>query len=266
MPRGLAKIEKLAAEAKQRSDSYGSGDGLLRALVLKKGQTAKGRFLEEGEGIWYLYTHELPKKPGQSFGDRILCLDQDDEGKPCGGCETDGVSRTPRVVINFLRYDEPNLRRDAKGKPVKENNEYVFDGVKPQIVVWNAPQSVGGRLAFLESQRGGLTNHVCTIHRTQDNSNPWMIDIVETKAPEQFEIDLYDKKTEPNKAITMLGVRSIPLMSYGDMKRAFSGVGTASGFQSGSDGSTPDAGGSPENIYAQSAQGGGRLNIGAFGG
>lgn len=265
MPKGLRKIEQLAAEAKQRSDNYGSGEGLLRALVLKKGDTAKGRFLEEGDDIWYLYTHELPKKPGQNFGDRVLCLDQDDEGKPCPGCETDGVSRTPRVVINFLRYDEPKLRRDEKGKPVKDQQgNYVFDGVAPQVVVWNAPQSVGGRLAFLESQRGGLTNHVCTIHRTQDNQNPWMIDVVETKAPEPFEVALYDKKTEPNKAVVNLGVRSIPLMSYGDMRRAFGGVGTASGFQGGDDANAPQEGG---NIYAQAAQGGGgRMNIGAFGG
>jgi len=259
MPRGIKKIEQLANEAKKRSDAYGSGDGFARALVLKKGDTAKGRFLEESEGIWYLYTHELPKKPGQNFGDRVLCLDQDDAGNPCPGCETDGVSRTARVVINFLRYDEPNLRRDEKGKPVKDaQNNYVFDGVKPQIVVWNAPQSVGGRLAFLEAQRGGLSKHVCTIHRTQDNQNPWMVDIVETKEPEAFERELYDKKTEPNVAITNLGVRSIPLMSYGDMKRAFGGASVASGFQGG------DAQPQQDNIYAQAAQGG-HINPGAFG-
>jgi hypothetical protein len=270
MPRGLKKIEQLAADAKKRSDAYGSGEGLQRALVLKKGETAKGRFLEEGDGIWYLYTHELPKKPGQNFGDRVLCLDQDDEGKPCPGCEMDGVGRTARVVINFLRYDEPNLVRDAKNKPVKENGEYKFDGVKPAVVVWNAPQSVGGRLAFLESQRGGLTNHVCTIHRTQDNQNPWMIDILETKEPEEYEKALYDKKVEPNIAATQLGIRSIPLMSYGDMKRAYSGASVATGFQGGGEGQPTNGDGAPTetNVYQQAAErtAGGHVNPGAFGG
>jgi hypothetical protein len=267
MPRGLGKIDQIAADAKKRSDAYNSGEGLQRALVLQKGQTAKGRFLEEGEGVWYLYTHELPKKPGQNFGDRVLCLDQDDEGKPCPGCEIEGVSRTARVVINFLRYDEPKLRRDAQNKPVKDaQGNYVFDGVEPQVVVWNAPQSVGGRLAFLESQRGGLSKHVCTIHRTQDNQNPWMIDVVETKPPEPWEHKLYEKKTEPNKAVTQLGVRSIPLMSYGDMKRAYSGASVASGFQGGD--SSGDGQPQQDNIYAQAAQqaaGRGQLNLGAFG-
>jgi len=267
MPKGLKKIEQIAQEAKARSDAYNSGSGFLNSLVLQKGQTAKGRFLEEGDGIWYLYTHELPKKPGQNFGDRVLCLDQDDEGKECPGCEMEGVSRTARVVINFLRYDEPKLRRDAQGKAVKDGQgNYVFDGVEPQVVVWNAPQSVGGRLAFLESQNGGLTNHVCTIHRTMDNNNPWMIDVVERgKPPEDFEKELYAKKTEPNEAVTKLGRRSIPLMSVGDMRRAYSGASVASGFAGATDGQPQP--GQENNIYAQAsdkAAGRGNLNLGAF--
>jgi len=264
MPKGLKKIEKIAAAAKERSDQFASGSGFLNSLVLKKGETAKGRFLEEGDGIWYLYTHELPKKPGQSFGDRVLCLDQEDEGKECPGCSLEGVSRTARVVINFLRYDEPKLRRDAQGKAVKDaQGNYVFDGVEPQVVVWNAPQSVGGRLAFLESQRGGLSNHVCTIHRTQDNQNPWMIDVLETKPAEEFEKKLYEKKTEPDKAITQLGRRSIPLMSVGDMRRAYSGSSVASGFDGQQQAQQPQE----SNVYAQAADqaaGRGHVNPGAF--
>lgn len=273
----MHRIEKIANEAQARSDAYNSGAGFLNSLVLQKGQTAKGRFLEEGEGIWYLYTHELPKKPGQNFGDRVLCLDQDDQGAECPGCELEGVSRTARLIINFLRYDEPKLRRDEKGKAVKDaQGNYVFDGVEPQIVVWNAPQSVGSRLAFLEAQHGGLSNHVCTIHRTQDNQNPWMIDIVaKDLAPdhpdalamamvhEPFEKKLYDSKTEPPDAITKLGRRSIPLKSVGDLRRDFSGASVASGFSGGGQ----QAQAQPDNPYQQaadSAAGRGHVNPGAF--
>jgi hypothetical protein len=274
MPRGTKRIAKIADEAKQRSDAYASGSGFLNSLVLKKGETAKGRFLEEGEGLWYLYTHELPKKPGQTFGDRVLCLDQEGEGKDCPGCSLEGVSRTARVIVNFLRYDEPKLRRDEKGKAVKDQQgNYVFDGVEPQVVVWNAPQSVGGRLAYLEAQNSGgddshgLTNHVCTIHRTQDNQNPWMIDVVDRdRPPEPFERKLFESKTEPDKAITQLGRRSIPLMSVGDMRRAFSGVSVASGF-SGGDGEASQAQ-ETDNAYARAAAqvATGHINPGAFGG
>lgn len=265
MPKGLKKIEQLAADANKRREQYDAGGDWLRPLKLQKGHTARGRFLEEGENIWYLYVHELPKKPGQRYGDRVLCLDQDDQGVECPGCRTEGVSRGTRVVINFLRYDEPKLRRDAQKKPVKDaQGNYVFDGVEPQVVVWNAPTGVGGRLSFLESEHGPLTQHVCTIHRTNDDKNPWMIDVAEKgKTPEPWEHELYNKKTEPNIAITRLGVYSIPEMSYGDMKRAYSGASVGAGFAqpSGGDGQPAPS----DNIYEQAARGSGHMNLGAFG-
>jgi hypothetical protein len=276
MPRGLSKVKQLAEDAAARSAAYEQGGDGLRALKLQPNETATGRFLEEGEGVWYLYMHELPKKPGQQYGDRIQCLDQDDVGVPCVGCEIEGVKRTARVVINFIRYDEPKLRRDAQGKAVKDaQNNVIFDGVAPALVIWEAPQSVGGRLSYLEDQNNGgdklhgITNHVVTIHRTADNKNPWMIDIKERdKKPEPWELELYNKKTNPDKAITNVFPQylSRPVMSYGDMKRAYSGASVASGFQGGD--SSGDGQPQQDNIYAQAAQqaaGRGQLNPGAFG-
>jgi hypothetical protein len=239
MPKGLSRIATIAAEAQQRSDAYGTGEGLQRALVLKKSNdpkenTATGRFLEEGNDITFLYVHELPLKPQQRFGHKVLCLDQDDIGVACPGCESEGVRRTARIAINFIRYDEPKLRR-------------------------------------------GLSNHVVTIHRTPDDKNPWMIDVIQANIEpdhpdivannggKPFERKLFEKKIDPQKAITQLGVRSIPLMSYGDMKRAFSGVSVPSGFQP----SDPNAAPMSENVYARAAEasaaGHGKINPGAFG-
>jgi hypothetical protein len=287
VPRGLDRIQQLAKEAKARSDAYTSGDG-ARALMLKDGETCRGRFLEEGLGIWYLYAHPLPKKPGQQYNDLVLCLDQaltDAEemagyvegSKQCRGCELEGINRPTRVVVNFIRYDEPKLVRDAKGNPVKNNGEYVFDGVAPALVVCNFATGTGSRLAFLESQYGvGITNHVVTIHKTGDKNNPFMIDIVQANiAPDhpdvvasnggkEFERKLFEKKLHPAKAIqsVMPKFKALPLMSYGDMKRAYSGASVPSGFQG--DGS-PATG---ENTYAQAAASqvaGGHANLGAFG-
>jgi hypothetical protein len=283
MPRGLAKVATLAKEAKARSDAYESGEGLNRALYLTdENPTARGRFLEEGEGIWYLYTHVLPKKQGQRYGDRVLCLDQpmteaevdtyQEGSKPCAGCELEGVSRPARVVINFIRYDEPKLRRDKDGKGVKDGNgNYIIDGTEPALVVVDFATGTGGTLSFLESQFGPLTNHVCTIHKTGDKNNPFLITVVEANKPvEEFEKKLHDKKTPPPEAVKSLFPRfkSIPLMSYGDMKRAYSGVSVGSGFQGG-DGQPANGGDASSNHYAQAAEqaaGRGHLNLGAFGG
>jgi hypothetical protein len=274
----LSKIEQLAKEAKARSDAYVSGEGFSRALILKDGQTCRGRFLEEGSGIWYLYTHPLPKKPGQQYNDKVLCLDQpfteaEEKGyvegsKPCRGCELSDVGRPTRVIINFIRYDEPKLVRDSKGGAVKENGNYKFDGVEPALVVCDFATGVGSRLAFLESQGGvGITNHVCTIHKTGDKNNPFMIDVVQANhPPEEFERKLFEKKLSPPDAVKSLTPRfkSIPLMSYGDMARAYSGASVPSDFQG--DGSAGDAA-PAENIYARAAEQAapGHLNMGAFG-
>src|SRR4051794_38074222 len=172
MPRGMKQIEQLAADAKAKQDAYDSGEGFSRSLMIKAGETTKGRFLEEGDGVWYVYAHELPAKPGQNYGDKILCLDQplsvleadsyQEGSRDCYACGLEGVRRQTRIVINFLRYDEPKLLRDAKGKAIKENGKVKIIGTEPAVVICNFPQMAGGRLAFLETQRGPLTKHVFT--------------------------------------------------------------------------------------------------------
>jgi hypothetical protein len=278
VPKGTKKIATLAQEARARSDAYASGEGINRALMLKSGETCRGRFLESGEDLWYLYAHYLPKKPGQQYQDLTLCLDQAltdaavegyvEGSTRCRGCELEDVSRPTRVVVNFLRYDEPKLVRDAQGKPVKDaHGNYAFDGVEPAIVVCNFATGVGGRISFLEEQYGvGIDNHVCTIHKTGDKNNPFMIDIVENKKPpEPWEIELHGKKTPPPKAIQSLSpqYKSLPLMSYGDMVRAYSGVAASSGFAAPNGASQPES----DNVYerAADATAGGRPNLGAFG-
>jgi hypothetical protein len=251
MPRGLDKIEQHAKAAKERSDAYERGEGFHRGLYLKAGETATGRFCEEGSDVWSLWTHPLPLKQGQKIPDKILCLDQAfsraeeahyvDGTKECYACQLDGVSRSLRTVINFIRYDEPK-------------------------VVCSFGSGDGGRISYLESQHGGITKHVVTIHKTGDNKNPHMIDIVERDKvpPEPWEVALFNKKVEPPQAITNLSPRymSISLRSLGDMRRDYSGASVPSGFQGSgeSNGQLAQEG----NPYAQASQG--HMNPSAFGG
>jgi hypothetical protein len=284
VPKGLKLLAKIAEEGRARREAYDAGGDFQRALVLKPGQVATGRFCEEGEDVTYVLVHELPKKPGQSIADKILCLDQDGVGVPCYGCELENVRQSARLVMNFIRYDEPKLVRDDKGKPVKDNFgnyqlEMIQDPGTGQMVVatemalliFDTGASAGGRLDFLEDQKGGMTRHVCTIARTHDNTSPYMIDILEANKlpPSPEEVALFNKKIEPLKAITQLGKRKIPALSYGDMIRAYGGS-VGSGFaQGGGQGQPPVT---PENnYYAKAAQnqadqvtGAGKFNLGAF--
>jgi hypothetical protein len=183
MPRGLKKIDQNAKEAKERSDAYERGEGFQRGLYLKAGETATGRFCEEGDDVWALWTHPLPLKQGQKYADKTLCLDQAfsfaeeqhyvDGAKECYACQLDGVSRSLRTVINFIRYDEPKVVRDKDKKPVKNSDgSYKTDGVEPALVVCSFGSGDGGRISYLESKYGGMTKHVVTIHKTGDNKNP----------------------------------------------------------------------------------------------
>lgn len=277
MPRGLDKIDQNARAAKERSDAYERGEGFHRGLYLKAGETATGRFCEEGTGVWALWTHPLPLKQGQKYADKTLCLDQAfsaaeeqtyvDGTKECYACQLDGVSRSLRTVINFIRYDEPKVVRDKDNKPIKDaNGNYKTDGVEPALVVCSFGSGDGGRISYLESQHGGITRHVVTIHKTGDNKNPYMIDIMEReKLPvEPWEDALFQKKVEPPQAITNLSPRfmSIPLRSLGDMRRDYSGASVPSGFQSSDgNGSAP----LPGNPYSDAATSG-HMNPSAFGG
>jgi hypothetical protein len=264
MPQGLSRIQVLSEQAAAKSAEFQSGasNDSVRALKMAPGETATGRFLEEGQHVWFLYMHDLPLKPGQRYADRVQCLDQDDALLPCPGC-TAQAKRTARMVINFVRYDEPKLVRGEDGKGVKDaSGAYQFDGVEPALVLWEAPQSAGGRLGYLEMQNNGgdpahgISHHVVTIARTYDNKNPWMIDVVKRDEPvADFEKEFFSKKISPPQAITSVFPRflSRPIMSVNDMARAY---GVASGFAQ----PAPQPGG---NMYANAAQSGG-VTPGAF--
>lgn len=277
----MNRIEQISAAAAARQASFDQGGGAKefnRALKLQPGQTATGRLCEDREHIWYVYTHRLPPKQGQSYGDKILCSDQplssfelpsyQDGDRQCYACGLEGVSRSTTVIVNFIRYDDPVLARDADGKAVKDGKAYVFekneDGTiktTMAMLLWVAPQVAGSRLAYLETQHGGLSKHVITIGRTPDNKNPFMIDVFEKdKDPSPEEHAFFDKKGDPPQVVQQLGrYNSLPLMGYEDMRRAFSGVSVPSGFSQ--PGAAPTG-----NPYADAAnQAGGNINRGAFG-
>jgi hypothetical protein len=282
MPKGLKRIAQIAEEGKAKRDAYDAGGGdYQRALVLKPGQTATGRFCEEGDDVTYVYTHDLPKKPNQSIADKILCLNQDDDPNVrCYACEQE-IGRSTRLVMNFIRYDEPKLKRGADNKPLKDNFgnyqlEMTFDSAtgqqkvvtEPALVIFATGAGAGGRLAYLEAQKGsGMTRHVCTIARTSDNTNPYMIDVVEENKvpPAPWEVELFNKKIDPLKAITKLGKRSVPALSYNDMVTAYSGMSVGSGFTGVTGGDNGAQTAPTGNVYADAASAGGGINPGAFG-
>lgn len=280
MARGLARIARVTEEKKASRDARDaqrqSGDvEYQNPLVLQPGETATGRFCEDGDNVEELNTHNLFLAPGQKIADKVLCLKQEDTpDEPCFACEHAldmEIKSGTRIVMNFIRYDEPKLERDANGRAIKLGpKEYKYEMTtdpttgqpvrvtENALVIFQTGSTISTRLHYLETQKGPLSNHVVTIARTHDNTNPFMIDIKDAdKPPSDEEKAIYAKKLPPLKAIQALpGKRAIPFMSYNDMARAYGGS-VSSGFSSGA---APTG-----NPYTDAAnQAGGTINRGAF--
>lgn len=264
MPRGLSKIKQIASEAAARQKAFDESGPGVRFFRLEDGESAKVRFLEQGEDVWAVWTHQLPRQSGQQFGDSVLCLDQEDEGKPCPGCSR-AVGRTARITINLIWYGAPKFQREPGrdgnvGKIVKDNMDRpVIIGVEDVVAVWNASQKVGGRLAHLhekleQTEAGGLMGAIHDVTRQgTSKKTDYMIDTDRVELPTAEDRKLYESKGDPRKAVRTL--------SFGDMERAYSGGGVANS-------SAPEAGqgepaGQGNTIFDKAASG--AINRGAFG-
>jgi hypothetical protein len=221
-PSGLSRIRAIADENSARMAQQSTGSG-MRFFGIDNGQTVHVRFLEQGENVSFFWTHQLPKKPGQTFGDSVMCLDQDDQGLPCPACAR-GKNRSPRVAINLIWFDAPRFEREQRpGEDFPRikrdaNNKPIINGVEDCVATWNCSQQVGGRLDTLHNdalQHGGLMMGVYRVVRRGTGKNTaYDIDLVEYRQPTPQEVELFNSKPDPRGIMREL--------SYGDMERAYS--------------------------------------------
>lgn len=260
MPRGLSKIKASAQENAARRAAYEAGGSGQRKLILADdGEVAKVRFLEQGEDVWSVYCHKLPNPPGRNWGDTILCLDQDDEAKPCPGCMRQ-IARFERVVINVIWFNAPKFERepgkDGKlGKLVKDKDNNVNQiGVEDVVATWETSVKNGGRLEMLDTKHGGLTKHIFTITRQGPKGSKeteYHIDIEDKDVePKPAEVEMFKEKPDPRKIIKEIG--------KGDMERIYAGGQPSSSTQDGEETQTQE-----NNAFAAAAHS--KIRRGAFG-
>lgn len=265
-PRGLKKIREVAEAAAARQKAFDEAGPGVRFFSIDDGETAKVRFLEGGEDVWMVWTHQLPAQPGQQFGDSVMCLDQEDQGNPCAACAR-GLGRGARVTINLIWYGAPKFAREPgkDGKPGKIKKDVagnaIVEGAEDTVAVWNCSQTVGGRLDHLNeknSDHGGLTGIICEVKRQGTRKNTsYMIDLDKVEQPNAHDVELYKSKGDPRQVIRSL--------TFGDMERVYSGSAAASQLQSTG---VPQVGVQPaagmeNNAFAQAGSGG--INKSAFG-
>ena len=161
MPRGFGGVKQASAEIEARRGSGSPGALWFR---LAAGEETVGRFLEEGEEIFWAMMHEVPVE-GRQWGRDVPCVDQEKDGTPCPGCERD-LPRRFKGYINVIWDDAPIFKRDDQGKMVKDTTGApVITGTKPQVAVWSSGIRLFEDLAEIDANYKGLTSRRFKIKR-----------------------------------------------------------------------------------------------------
>ncbi len=162
MPRGFSGVKKASAESQARREAAQRPRALYFQLP-EDGDTAIVRFLEQDDNIAWAYVHEVPVE-GRSYGDKIPCLDQDDEDEPCPGCEAN-LPRKFQGWINLIWFDGPIYKKDEKNRVVKENGKKVIVSRKTQVAVWSSGQRLFDDLDELNESWKGLRSRRFKVKR-----------------------------------------------------------------------------------------------------
>lgn len=124
------------------------------------GDRVQVRFLEQGEDVHVAWMHEY--KVGKWFK-YAKCLDENNDGSPCPGCEKD-FRRTVKGVINVIWRDRPQLKKDSDGRAIKSNSgQFEIVGNKDEVVVWMQGIESFTELANKDTTYKGLSTRDFTI-------------------------------------------------------------------------------------------------------
>lgn len=161
MAKGFKGVRDASEELEQRRQA-GSGSSALWFKLPDSGDTAVVRFLDD-DPTW-AYFHEVPVE-GRAWGDDIACLDQEQEGIDCPGCEAD-LKRKFKGFTNLIWEEAPVFKRDSEGKIVKDRTgDVVISGHKTQVAVWASGIRLFENLDEVNSNYKGLTSRRFRVKR-----------------------------------------------------------------------------------------------------
>jgi hypothetical protein len=224
MPRGMEGLRKAAKQQRERA-----GSGGMYFKLPNDGDTAIVRFLEQGDDIAWCWVHEVPVD-GRKWPDNVPCLDQDEEGIDCPGCEAD-LKRKIQGYLSVIWHDAPKLKRDKEGKLVKVDGEVVAVGNEPAVALWTVGRVMLEELDEVDDNFKGLSSRKFKVKRkgegldTKYKVSPEDID----SGPQKFsdkEKELADKKPNVQERITP--------PSYEDFEKKMRGEKTGGGSSNGS--------------------------------
>lgn len=162
MPKGFEGIRGAVAEIAERRK--GQAGGWLQFFKLDPNQTAIVRFLEQGDEVAWAWMHQLQPVGNQRFGDWEPCLNTNNDGTACPGCERQ-IPRKVRGFINLIWRDGPifekeEFERDDKTKGTRfkrdPQGKAIIKEYGPIIATWNQGKVVFEELDGLDAAYKGL--------------------------------------------------------------------------------------------------------------
>lgn len=174
-PSGIQAYSKHATVISSRRNSSADGE-VIKYFGVEDGQTARLRFLEQGENLTYALTHRVRNSYG-GYSD-IICLDQEDEGTPCPACMSDSLDIRKRNTKGFLNVlwrgtDESSYARaplyklSDKGYAEKDPNtkKKIIIGFEDGVFLWKCSKTVWEMIIDKEKAYKGIMSRDFIISR-----------------------------------------------------------------------------------------------------
>jgi hypothetical protein len=175
-PSGIEEYSKYVNIVKASRGS-GSADGeFIKYFGIEDGQTARIRFLEQGDQLNYALAHGIKNSFGRFID--LICIDQKNEGTPCPACMSDNVNirkRSPKGFLNVIwrGSDEseyirgPIYKTNDKGFIEKDpiTKKKVIVGFEDGVFLWKCSKSVWEMVLEKNRVYKGLMNRDFIVSR-----------------------------------------------------------------------------------------------------
>lgn len=200
MPSGANAFEKHsnAITARRSSGEYQRVD----YFQLKNGESARVRFLEQGENLTWGLSHRI-KTPGLQYLQEVLCLDQEDEGTSCPACQSynkEVRSRSTKGYVNIIwrgseesEYSRaPVYKRNDKGGLEKSpNGQKIVTAYEDSVWLWKCSKTVFEQILQKDKAYKGLMSRDFLVSRkgaSLDNTTYFIEPAVVDGGPESMSV------------------------------------------------------------------------------